>query len=79
MTQRSTVRVEEVEPLEVGELLELLAPLLERLGVSDKDVLSLTASRRQVSLRMVLRNRRGRPVLGSWARFLVPVVIGGEE
>ena len=80
MTTRATIDGVPNEPAAFTEYLKAIAPALDLLGgIEAKDVVSLHIGPREVRAKVVMRNKRGHIVHGSWAHVARRVDFPHEE
>jgi hypothetical protein len=76
MSGRVGIEASSLEPVEREELDSLLDPLLSRLGVKPGDVLAVNVTPARVTLRLKVRQERGRALPHAWAHIRVDVLEG---
>lgn len=80
MSARVGIDAAALEPIDGAELVDLLEPLLSRVGVKPADFLAANITPKRVTLRLKMRHERGRTLPHSWAHIQVEVLEGvGDE
>lgn len=79
MTARVGIDAAALEPLEREELADLLDALYTRLGVKPAEVLAVGITPKRVTLRLKVRQERGRMMPHAWAHIQVDVLEGVRD
>jgi hypothetical protein len=79
VTARVGIDASALEPIEHAVLVDLLDPLLSRVGVKAKDVLAVNITGKRITLRLTVRNERGHAMPKSWAHVNVDVLEGVSD
>lgn len=79
MSARVGIDAAALEPLEREELADLLDALYSRLGVKPADVLAVNVTPARVTVRLKVRQERGRVMPHAWAHVRVDVLEGVRD
>lgn len=79
MSARVGIDAAALEPLEREELGDLLDGLYSRLGVKPADVLAVNVTPKRLTLRLKVRQERGRTMPHAWAHVQVEVLEGVRD